>query len=195
MALVAVGLIVHGCGPKPAVGYTIPNYAALKPDNLTMTECRLELAGSEYKAEIRKTVQGDEIQLDLIGFGEVIESERYKSTTTEFSVMNAGGEKYDLPIPLIKYGMHVGDSWPWSGVTQTGPASHPATAKVTTSSEDLAMGGATVHDVIRIEVELSIDSGRPGAPSVRKLKFWIAPDKGVVKREFGDYSKRGPAGD
>jgi len=196
VALLAAGIWLIGARKaKVATGYSIPNYSALKPDKLTMTECRLELAGSEYKADLKKTVFGDEIQVDILAFGEVIESERYKSTDLEFSVVNAGGEVYVPPIPLVKYGMHVGDSWTWIGDTRTGPAPHPAKATITTTTEDMAIGGSTIHDVIRIDVVLSIDSGKPGAPSLRKLKFWIAPDKGVVQREFGDYSKRGPAGE
>jgi hypothetical protein len=196
LAIVCVG----GCGCNGSksgggTGFLVVDDASLKPDNLTLKEVSLELAGSKYKAEVKQTREGNQIQIDLQAFGEVIESERYESTEQMFSVVNAGGERYDPPISLIKYGMRVGDTWNWKGEIRTGPAGHEATAVITTSSEDLTVNGGTVHDVIKVEVALAIDSGRPSNPSTRKLKFWIGPKMGVVKREFGDYSKREPMGE
>lgn len=192
----ALPLVCVQCrGGGSGTGPQINDYASLKPDNLTMKQCSLELAGSKYKADIEQKRDGTQIQIDLVAFDTVIESERYDSTPDAFSVMDAGGEQYEPPIPLIKYGMHIGDAWTWSGNLKTGPEPHRTTAKVTTSTENLASGGNTFPNAVRIDVVLSIDSGRPNAPSMRKLQFWIAKNLGVVKRSFGDYSTREPLGE
>jgi len=192
-AFVLAALLAHGCQhANRSNGPPINAYRDIKPDSLTQKRCSLELAGSKYQAEIRQTKQGDQVQIDLMALGQVIESERYESNDTTFSVVDAGGERYDPPIPLLKYPMNVGDEWDWSGNIVTGPEPHKTKAKIATTNEDMTINGGTVHNVVRVEVLLSIESGRPSEPSTRKLKFWIAPDMGVVKRSFGDYSTRGP---
>lgn len=181
----------NGSSPGPQ-GFAIPDRAMLKPDKLALSTCKLELAGTEYSAEIRQVQEGDQIQIDLLAHGQVIESERYQSTNESFSLVNAGGEQCDPPIPLIRYGMTVGDSWDWKGRTLTGPAPHAATAQITTSAESLTIKGQTLPKVVRIDVNLAIESGVPDSPVPRKLSFWIAPEMGVVKRSYDNYSTRLP---
>jgi hypothetical protein len=174
-------------------GALIADYAALKPDQLKAQHCLLELAGSKYKADVRQQQQGAELQIDLVAFGSVVDTERYHSGDQGFSLLEGGGERYDPPIPLVKYPMRVGDKWSWTGKIWTGPVAHETTAAINTTSEDLAVGGGSLHDVLRIDVLLSIESGRAETPAHRKLAFWIAPGKGVIKRMFGDYSTREPS--
>ena len=186
-------LMAGGCrGSKVASGVRILSYAELKPDNLTMKRADLALAGTNIRTDIQQAREKNDIQIDLMAYGQIIESERYRSTDTEFGVVDAGGERYEPPIPLIKYPMTVGDIWDWSGMLDTGPEPHKAKATITTSIQDQIIEGGTVHNVVRVEVALAIDSGRPGEPSRRKMTFWIAPNMGVVRREFGDYSTRKP---
>lgn len=181
-----------GCH-KQSSGIPIASYSALKPDHLELKRCILKLAGTIVTADIVQTRKGDEIVIDLRALGQVFETERYTSTDQDFCVLDAGGEVYDPPIPLIKYPMRVGDEWDWTGRIMTGQQPHPAKAKVTTASEAMMVNGGTVPAAVRVQVELQIDSGRPNAPSKRMLTFWIAPDMGVVRRSFGDYSSREPA--
>jgi hypothetical protein len=191
-----VACATHGCGCNaPSQGIPIPNKAFLKPDRLALKQVDLKLAGSKFKADISQSIKGEEVKIDLLSEGQLIESEIYKSGEDGFFVVDAGGERYDPPIPLIKYGMHTGETWAWSGKLLTGPINHDAKANVRTSTESTAINGGMVPNTIKIEVELSIDSGRVGEPSTRKLTFWIAPEMGVVKRAFGDYSLRTPAED
>lgn len=177
---------------KGVTGPLIANYAALKPDNLTLEKCVLKLAGSKYAAEIHQTRSGDDIELELVAMGTVFETERYRSTDTQFSVVDTGGERYDPPIPLIKYPMHVGDTWTWAGKYWTGPEPHTAQAKVTTSTDDVVIEGGTARNVVRVEIVRTVDSGSPDVTATRKLVFWIVPNMGVVKRAFGDESSREP---
>lgn len=191
LILAALGLV--GCrSTKASTGFPIASYGALMPDRFVETECSLELAGSKYKAEVKLTRSGNELQIDLVYNDTVIESERYLSTEDQFAVIDAGGERYEPPIPLIKYPMHVGDDWEWNGKVRFGPTPDAGSAKVKTSSEDMTIEGGTVHNVVHIEVSRSIDSGLPGSVSTRKLEFWIAPKLGVVKRSFGTESMRYP---
>jgi hypothetical protein len=194
--LVFAACALNGCGCNAAPsGLVIRDKASLQPDRLTLKQVDLKLAGSKFRAEIKQTVKGDEVRIDLLSEGGLIESEVYKSTDEAFSVVDTGGDRYDPPIILVKYGMHVGDTWKWSGKLVTGPVAREAKANVRSSTEGLTIDGAIVRDTVKIEVELSIESGRAGDPSTRKLTFWIAPDMGVVKRAFADYSLRTPVED
>jgi hypothetical protein len=201
MSLVACGFMliacaIHGCGcNSPSGGLPIPNKAFLQPDRLVLKQVDLTLAGSKFRADIKQSNDGDQVTIDLLSEGQLIESEIYKSTGENFSVINAGGEQYEPPLPLIRYGMHVGEAWKWSGQLMTGPAARKAAASIKTSTEGMSIDGGIVPNTIKVEVELSIDSGRVGEPSKRKLTFWIAPEMGVVKRAFGDYSLRTPVED
>jgi hypothetical protein len=174
---------------------SIPSKVFLKPDRLTLNQVDLKLAGSKFRAEIQQSAKGDEVRIDLLYEGGLIESEVYRSTEETFSVVDTGGDRYDPPIPLIKYGMHVGETWTWLGKLVTGPISHVTKATVKSSSEAMTINGGNVPNAIKIEVELSIESGRASEPSIRKLTFWIAPEMGVVKRAFADYSLRTPVED
>jgi len=193
LALATLGM--SSCQKPPPHGPPIATKSALNPDHIALEKCRLSLAGSQYKADIRQKQDGSHIEVDLMALGEVIESEQYQSTDDAFSVVDAGGEEYVPPIPLVKYPMHIGDSWTWSGNIDTGGVQHGTKADISTSSQDLTINGGTVHNVVRIDVSLSIESGNSASPSTRKLTFWIAPDMGVVKRASGDYSEREPLGD
>jgi hypothetical protein len=194
--LLLVACALNGCGCNaPASGLVIRDKASFQPDRLTLKQVDLKLAGSKFRADIQQSIKGDEVRIDLLSEGGLIESEVYKSTDEAFSVVDTGGDRYDRPIMLIKYGMHVGETWKWAGKLVTGPVAREATANVRTSTESLTIDGGNVPDTVKVEVELSIDSGRPGEPSTRKLTFWIAPSMGVVKRAFADYSLRAPVED
>lgn len=194
--LLLLGSGCSGCGSVSSgtsgTGLEITDRQSVKPGKLAFGECVLVLAGDRWPAKITEKWDGDDYQIDLVAHGEVIESERYKTTDEAFSLMAAVGESFSPPIPLIKYGMHLGDTWSWTGVTVTGPTQHKAAAKVVTSSETLTIKGQTVPNVIRVDVQLAFDSGIPSAPAPRKISFWIAPQMGVVKRSYENYSVREP---
>ncbi len=201
--VILVALVwVAACGPKPAspsgttiqgTGAQITDYESFKPDSLGLTKGMLNMQGMKVKVDLVKKQQGKILAIDLVAFGTVFETEKYLSTDQEFSVSSVAGEVYDPPIPLIRYGMHVGDGWDWKGQIQAGII-HRATAKITTSNESLVIRGVSYRDVIRVDVVLHIDSGLP-SPVERKLAFWLAKDMGVVKRIFGSSSVREPAED
>ena len=189
-----IGYGALGCRDQgtPGTGFLVASRADLKPDKLAYEECTLVLAGDKWPVKVSQKQEGDFLQIDLLGHGQVIESERYKSTGEEFSLVTAVGEEFSPPVPLVKYGMRVGETWKWEGKTHTGPAEHAATAKVVTSSESLPIKGQTVANVIRIDVILAFDSGIPDKPAERKLSIWIAPEMGVVRRSYDNYSVREP---
>jgi hypothetical protein len=189
-AIAVAGVAVVSCQRTGGSTAIIATKAAFRPDKLGFERCSLEVAGSKFTADVRQSIKGSEVRIDLLAHDTIFETERYLSTDESFSVIDAGGEQFEKAIPLVKYPMHVGDTWEWTGGVLTGPASHKASAKISTSSEDLPV--KNLHNVIRIQVDLSYETGAQGVASIRKLIFWIAPNMGVVKRAFGDYSKREP---
>lgn len=192
VALVALLVAMSCTGGGSAQGIRIDSPTSFSPQPLALKQVTLKLAGTKYTADTRVSGAAGVQKIDLMAFGQVIESEEYRLSDRAFSVSDAGGERYEPPIDLIRYPMRVGDGWHWEGEIRTGPAGHRAQAKVSTASEDLTMKGETLHNVLRVEVELAIDSGIPSQPSKRMLRFEITPSMGVIKRAFGDYSVRGP---
>lgn len=190
--ILLLGPACTGGKASPASGFLVQGRQDLLPTKLSYEDCVLVFAGDRWPAKVSEKHDGDEYQIDLLAHDQVIESERYQSTDEAFSLVSAVGEKFTPPIPLVKYGMRVGEGWNWTGTTETGPAKHKATAKVTTTSESLPIKGQTVANVIRVDVALALDSGIPEAPAPRKISFWIAPKMGVVKRSYENYSVREP---
>lgn len=197
VAALATALLIglaFGCRDQGTQGngFPIPDRATFKPDKIPFEECTLTFAGDKWTAKLSQKQEGDSIRIDLLGHGQIIESEHYKSTDQAFCLVSANGEEFSAPVPLIKYPMKVGDGWKWEGVTLTGPVKHKASAQVSTSAESLPIKGQTVPNVVRVDVVLTFDSGNPDDPAERKLSFWIAPEMGVVKRSYGNYSVREP---
>ncbi len=194
--LIAVALGLCSCrggSGSAGTGPPINDYAALKPDQLTLKSSHLELAGTDYRADVKVERRGSTIEIDLVHENSVIESERYESTEEGFFLSSASAQQYDPPVPLIKYPMHVGDKWTWSGMTD--PDSRHAKAEIASSIEGLTINGRTVPNVVRIDVTVSMEGGGDQSPTTSRLSFWIAPGLGVVKRKFGDYSTREPLED
>lgn len=135
-------------------------------------------------ARSESTFDANMITIDSFAAGEKMDSEIYRSDDRGISVVTVTSETFEPPIPLIKYGMHVGDNWTWSGKANAGGIIHAVTAKISTSSDNLFISNVAQHDVIRVEVNLAYDSGAD-KPALRKMQFWFVKDKGIVKRSFG----------
>ena len=121
--------------------------------------------------------------------GVMLDSEKYQIQPSSFNLVNAAGEDYVQPIPLLKFPMNVGDSWKWSGQMVTGPVARKADAVVTTSDDKVDMGSPA--DALLVEVDLSMYSGA-SEPATRRLSFWFVKGKGLVKRDFAGSTSRAP---
>ncbi len=141
--------------------------------------------------EVESESEGGEYTVRLELHGESYDEEIYKDLPGSFSLHMAAGELYDLPIPLLKFPMNVGESWMWEGSATAAEESTPATAAVNTAEEQVFVCGVPVQ-AVRTRVKLSIVP-KPGAqPIVREMTFYFAPKRGLFKRSWGNTSIREP---
>ncbi|MCB8933193.1 MAG: hypothetical protein M9921_12755 [Fimbriimonadaceae bacterium] len=190
--LAALTAAAVGCGCKPAAtsqGPSLRDIEVFKPDSLPGEKAKLVLAGTELPVEVKRRMDGNEVVIELWAHGEVVQQERYLSTKDAFNLAMAGGERYDAPLPLLKFPMNVGDAWEWKGQLSAGDIHRTATAKITTSSAQVYV--PEPETAVKVSVEMSLDSGAP-TPAKRTLTFWLVEGRGVVKREFGAGSTREP---
>ena len=141
--------------------------------------------------DVETELEDDEYTISLELHGELFDEEVYKDRPGSFSLHEAAGEMYDVPIPLLKFPMNVGDSWTWEGSATAAHESTPATAAVATAEEQVFVCGVPVQ-AVRTRVKLSIVP-KPGAqPIVREMTFYFAPKRGLFKRSWGSTSIREP---
>lgn len=188
---------VAGCGCKSGSGAAgegplISAPSELEPTAMSYESSLLNMGGTEVAVDVRR-VRERPFTLELVGPASVVfEREVYDAADDAFFLRETDGERYDPPVPLLKFPMRAGQSWEWKGATLTGDIVHEAQADIHTATDDVLLSGKTEHDMIRVDVDLSIDSGVAGQPAKRRLQFWFAKGKGLVQRKFGDYSARFP---
>lgn len=181
-----------GCGcvrtPEPVIA-TLFGRFDLKPDSAPPKNAVLILAGTEIPISIRRDKDGSIVRLTLLSNDEVIEEEVYTDTNDSFSFVEGGGETYSPAIPLISYPGHVGEIIKWQGDVD----GTKAVAEVTGKRVPSYFNGSQ-SEVLEVRVNLTIQSEVTNGP-MRQLVFVIAPDRGVVRREFGPASVRRVAGE
>jgi hypothetical protein len=193
LGLFGLVVLLSGCN-KPHTtgsGASIPDISALKPNAKIGTSAVLKLADIDIPVEVAQTEADGKLQIDLKAYGQVFETEKYGIDPNKFSLIDAAGETYSDPLPLLKFPMNVGDIWRWDGTMTAGAEPHKSSAVVTTSAEQLLVPGLGTSDSVLVVVDLSIESGAQ-TPATRKLRFWFVKDKGLVKRQFGIGSTREP---
>jgi hypothetical protein len=150
----------------------------------------LVLAGTRFPVEIATKSQDRFFTIELKAHGEVLETERYVSTVSEFALLEAALETYRPPLPLLRFPMAIGESWTWAGTLGVEDTFHSAEATIATSQGKLNAEGHN-EDALTVRVQLKID-GDSGQPAIRNLAFWFVPGKGILRREFGHSSTRMP---
>jgi len=191
----SASLIASTCGKpsgrllKKGTGIAINSSADLQPD-ADPGPAKIVYAGTVIPVQTKRRNEDGDYVMDFWYQGTIMETEKYRSTPTEFDLVNAAGEDYSPPLPLLYFPMNAGDSWKWSGQMVISPTSHNATAVVSTREDEINVG--TMAHALVVEVDLSIDNGTT-SPATRKLTFWFVKGKGVVKREFGASTSRIPA--
>ncbi len=148
------------------------------------------LTGSPVPTDLRTEKAPGSVRFYFMLHGSSIDEEFYTYDDSYFRYTGNRQEEFDPGIPLLKFPFTVGDKWDWSGKYRTGGTERDATAQISTSPVKLTtVGGA--FSTVRVEVALSFESG--GAERAkRKLTFWFAPKRGVVRREIQDGMTREP---
>jgi hypothetical protein len=195
LTVLAVTLALGGCqdGRDTAQipsGMMFRSRDDLDPARVRHLEARLVLAGTEVPVTLEPKTEGSEFVLTIRARGAVMETERYEFSGQTFSYRGGTGEEFVPPIPILRYPLTVGDQWTWAGVAALGPVKKKARASVTTGRETLNVATG-VSDSVLVTVDLSIEA-QPGVPAARKLRFWIDPREGLLKRDFAHNSLREP---
>ena len=147
------------------------------------------LEGTNFAVDLKAAMHGSELSIDLISHEKVLETEKYLATKESFSLVEASGLACKPPIELIRYGTNIGGTTQWSGKTVDFGTVIDSTATIT-SSEDAVVIGEVNYNAVKVEVELFLKASSDSKLS-RKLVFWLAKGRGVVKRSFGN-STRAP---
>jgi hypothetical protein len=199
-ALVALlALLLAGCTPRKSSGTTpkagtgdrYEKIGDVNPGSMIPAKATLKIGEIDMPVEVSLSQNGADTTFTFSAHGQTFETESYENKQTEFSLVDAAGERYNPPLPLLKFPMNVGDTWDWVGSMVAGEEPHKATATITTSSETILLPATGNVDSILVVVDLSIESGGP-KPATRKLRFWFVPNKGLLKRQFGSASSREP---
>lgn len=174
----------------PFLGQTLAtNPAELQPDALPYERAQILIEGTAIPVDVERS-EGHEQVAFLFRLGEsTIEEEHYAILPHKFALISTAENRFEPPLPLIKYPLHDQQEWTWSGEVLSGIAT-PAEAHLTARSESLHLDGG-IHPAIRITVALEMQS--PGESVVtRELNFWFSPGQGLIQRSFGTSSKRQP---
>lgn len=188
---VLVTLSLAGCRPGGDQGITIATAVELLPDALYQPEATLNYGGTPVVVEMKREAAGQEVKFLLSAHGEVLETEVYRSSTSEFALVSID-ERFEPPLPLLMFPMTLGKAWEWAGELVAGGVRHQAKATISPSTEQLFLTKTGGVDTVKIDVDLKIDS-RTSTPAKRHLTFWFARGKGIVKREIGTATSREPS--
>lgn len=173
--------------PSSAAPVSLVLFDQLRPADTPPEKALLTLEGTKVPVTVKSQKKGHDFTIELYFSGELFDSERYVVTSDTFSLAEGAGEKYEPPIPLINFPFHLQQPpTKWSGTFSSMQDPHPAQATITMEMGEVPTGNTTIQ-AYQVEVALTLGSG-----ANRKLVFWFAPGKGLVKRDFGA-SQREPA--
>ena len=190
VASVLLSSCVHPAKPFLA-GPALHAPAYLSPDAAPGGEARLTMGAVTMPVKVVRKVTPDLIELRLLAHGEPIDLEGYRSLPTEFGVVYAEGERYEPPIPLLRFPMTVGDSWTWNGHMAATGTERPVSAEIVTSIGKVTMPDGP-REAVRVDVRLKMPTWGDAPAGRRTLDFWFIKGLGVVRREFGSESIREP---
>lgn len=178
----------------PPSGKTYAKIEDLGADKLPYTKAKLILAGTPLNVTMERVAKGEAIMFNLSAGEEVLETEHYTGDDHIFRFAGLSDETFTPAIPIARFPLTVGETWDWEGEASLGKNRKAAKASLATTSETVNLAGG-VYECVVVTANLVVSSD--GTDSKRTLKFWIQPQKGIVKREFGFSSTREPraAGD
>ena len=193
LAVAGAGVGLYSCtrGSNTPSGNTLFRTSEeLKPDANPGPKAVLRLLKTDIPVDVKIEVDSNEVTLQLLAKGELLEVEKYRSTVEKFELVQAVSESFDPPMTLLKFPLEDGAHYAWEGRLKMGVIGPDATAKVTVRKDNLNEKDYAGPALLSL-VELSFDGGAP-TKATRTLKFWFVEGKGVLKREFDKGSARLP---
>jgi hypothetical protein len=174
---------------KPSVsGAYIGTIDEISPTKGIPTKAQMAIEGSKVVVQLEAHEEGHDFEIELNTDDEHFDHEAYSVWPTQFSLEKVAGEEFDKPLTLLKFPMHVGETWDWQGYVSADGDRLGATAHVATSQESVYIRSVPVTAIVS-RVTLKIMAKKP---IERRLKFYFAKGYGLFKREFGDNSVREP---
>ncbi|MGE0002373.1 MAG: hypothetical protein AB7F50_05940 [Fimbriimonadaceae bacterium] len=167
-----------------------PDLAALGADQLGKQKANLILAGTKIPVDVEEERDASRYKILVLAHDETLEEESYVVGESEFLFESLSGERFQPPIPIVRFPFKVGDGWDWTGEAYLGPNGRAATAKVTTNRDQLNLASGNL-DTVQVSINLVVQTSKT-VNADRKLQFWIKPKAGIVRREFGSSSLREP---
>lgn len=195
LLIAGIGFMILGgssCkGAQSSSGGTGPSitFADLQPDQLYAAKGKLTFPSYVVPVDLKRKEKSGTVTFELLASGSVIQIERYASSPSEFGLVEMSMETYTPPLTLLKNPLKVGDQYKWSGNQESGGINRKSWAEITT---ELTRIPETGLETVHATVNLSVDSSA-GAPSKRRIEFWFAKGKGIVKCSYGDAITRSSA--
>jgi hypothetical protein len=192
--IAALTVFAGACqSPTSQIGPTISRGEEFFPDKWQDKQVTLRLASLEVDAEATLTKSGTRRKLTIVRDGTVLEEEVYDVTTEGIGVVALGsGEQFSPPIPLLAFPMQVGQSFEWKGDLLLATREIRSNADVATERSVIDIASGTTETVLStVTLRMQDDSGRP---AIRKLRFWFAKGRGIIKRDYGNQVREPRAG-
>lgn len=187
-AVAVIAVFAAGCfralGTRGESAHQFLEAAAIAPP----TNAVLDYGGAKVQVSLKTIKTPDEIEIQSIDSGEVLESEVYGITPGTVTLKQAAGDSFVPPLPLLTDSASIGTSTTWKGEVVTGGLNHTATATVVTHAQDYIFRGLPKSSV-KVDVSLQLANGSP-TPALRQLNFVIVSGNGILQREFGAGVKR-----
>lgn len=204
IGIAVAGLALVGCpseqaGKKPTVVNTSAPLAAseLRLGELPYSEGQIVMGGTRLPVTIEKKDLGKgkfQLLSKLKESGTLLEEETYILDDKTFQYVGTGIESFNPPITIANLPFIVPSEWDWTGEyvwdQRNGPAK--AKAKIETRRQPLNLPGGQFDDAILSQVKVTIEEAQGNSVDLN-LSFWIAPGRGVIRREFAASSTREPA--
>jgi len=177
---VCASLIAAGCTGGKGGG-------SLATPKLSHMRANLNLAGVDVPVDGTIVDEKGVTVYEWRAYSEVIEREGYAFEGPNVSLVDALGETYAPPLPLIG-----SKATSWKGKVTTAGIEREAKASMKEGKGTVEFDGNAL-DASMVSVTLEI--GSTPFVSKRELSFYFVPGQGLLKRSFGTYSVRTPLPD
>lgn len=187
LGVLALGLMLLRPQEKVVVGVPVQ---LERVDALPYDRTRVTLAGSDTEAYFRRTASGEQVSFMILVQGSVLDTERYVVRGGRFFLSEIAGTKFEPSMALLPSPVRVPSTLEWQGTLTSGSGKESATAVVNLERESLNLPGGP-YDTVKADVQLTTMPPE-GTGVHRKMAFWFVNGRGIVQRQVGDISTRGP---